>query len=145
MGADKIRLAKENVESFSSGDWDLFKSQYNPEGVYDEVATQRRIVGPDAIVEVGKGWRKAFPDAKGTVTRAIESGDTVAMEVVWEGTQTGPLESPQGTIPPSGKRIRMPAALLVSFKNDKIAENKHYFDLMTMLAQIGAIPTPATA
>jgi len=33
----------------------------------------------------------------------------------------------------------------VTFKGDKIAETKHYFDLMSLLVQIGAMPAPATA
>ena len=145
MATDKIRLAKEGVEAFSKGDWDRFKAPLNSDAVYDEVATQRRVQGPDAIVEAVKGWRKAFPDAKGTVTRAFESADTVGLEILWEGTQRGPLESPQGTIPPTGRSVRIPAAQVVSFRNEKISETKHYFDLMSMLAQIGAIPSPVSA
>jgi hypothetical protein len=33
----------------------------------------------------------------------------------------------------------------VSFKGDKVVETKHYFDQMTMLAQLGVLPAPVTA
>jgi steroid delta-isomerase-like uncharacterized protein len=145
MGVDKIQMAKQGVEAFSTDDWVRFKAPLSSDAVYEELSTQRRIQGPDAIVEGIKGWKQAFPDGKGTVTKAIESGDTVALEITWEGTQTGELMGPMGAVPASGKRVRVKAAQLVTFKGDKVAETKHYFDLMTILAQIGAVPTPATA
>jgi steroid delta-isomerase-like uncharacterized protein len=117
----------------------------SPDPSVYELATQRRVQGPDAIVELSKGWRQAFPDAKGTITKAVESGDTVVLEIIWEGTHNGELKSAMGAIPATYKRVKIPAVEVVTFKGDKIAETKHYFDLMTMLAQIGALPAPATA
>ena len=145
MGVDKIQMAKQGVEAFSTDDWVRFKAPLSADAVYEELSTHRRIQGPDAIVEGLKGWKQAFPDSKGTVTKAIESGDTVALEITWEGTQTGELVGPMGAVPASGKRVSVKAAQLVTFKGDKVAETKHYFDLMTILAQIGAVPTPAAA
>jgi steroid delta-isomerase-like uncharacterized protein len=132
MAVDKIRQAKEGVEAFSAGDWDRFKAPLSSDAVYEELGTQRRVQGPDAIVELSKGWRKAFPDAKGTITKAIESADTVVLEITWEGTHTGEL-------------VGAPAVQVVSFKGDKVSETKHYFDQMTMLAQLGVLPAPVTA
>jgi predicted ester cyclase len=80
-----------------------------------------------------------MPDAKGTVTSALASGNTVALEIIWEGTHTGPLEGPTGTIPASGKRQVTPAAQILIFEGDKIKENHHYFDMMSLLKQIGAL------
>ncbi|TMC76559.1 MAG: ester cyclase [Chloroflexi bacterium] len=142
---DKLQLAKQNVEAFGKGDWASFKAPLSADAVYEELATQRRTQGPDAIVEISKGWRQAFPDAKGTITKAVESGDTVVLEIIWEGTHNGELKSAMGSIPATYKRVKIPAVQVVTFKGDKIAETKHYFDLMTILAQIGALPVPATA
>ena len=143
--ADKIQLAKQNVEAFGKGDWASFKAPLSADSVYEELATQRRVQGPDAVVELSKGWRQAFPDAKGTITKAVESGDTVVLEIIWEGTHNGELKSAMGSIPATYKRVKIPAVEVVTFKGDKIAETKHYFDLMTLLGQIGALPTPAAA
>jgi steroid delta-isomerase-like uncharacterized protein len=145
MAVDKMRQAREGVDAFSAGDWERFKAPLSSDAVYDELATQRRVQGPNAIVELGKGWKQAFPDAKGTIGKAIESGDTVVLEITWEGTHTGPLVGAQGTIPPTRKKVRIPAVEVVSFKGDKVVETKHYFDQMTMLAQLGVLPAPVTA
>ena len=138
--ADLIRIARENIDAFNAADWQRFRAPLAPDSVYNELGTQRRIQGPDQIVETLKGWKQAMPDAKGTVTNAFASGNTVALEITWEGTHTGPLVGPGGTIPASGKRQVTPAAWLLTFEGDKIKESHHYFDMMTLRQQIGAAP-----
>ena len=137
---DAIKVARENVEAFNAGDWERLKAALAPDSVLEELATQRRLKGAEEIGAAYQGWKKAFPDAKGTVKNAVASGDTVTLEITWEGTQTGPLEGPQGSIPASGKRAVVEAVQLVRVKDDKIKENRHFFDMLGLLQQIGATP-----
>ena len=137
---DAVRVARENLEAFTAGDWERFKAGLAPNSVYEEPATQRRVEGADEIARAVQGWKKAFPDAKGTVKNAVASGDTVTLEITWEGTQTGPLEGPEGTIPASGKRAVVEAVQVVRVSDDKIKENRHFFDMLGLLRQIGAAP-----
>ena len=60
--------------------------------------------------------------------------------MIWKGTQTGPLVTAEGTIPASGKRQETPGAIVFTFEGAKIKECHQYFDLMTLLKQIGAQP-----
>jgi steroid delta-isomerase-like uncharacterized protein len=135
-----VKIARQQVDAFSSGDWELLRGTLAPDSRYDELGTQRKIEGPEKIVELFKDWKAAFPDGAGTVTSAIASGDTAALEVTWKGTQTGPLTTAEGTIPASGQRQETPAAIFFTFEGDKIKESRHYFDSMTLLKQIGAQP-----
>jgi predicted ester cyclase len=105
-----------------------FKAPLSPDASYEELATQRKTQGPDEIVELSKGWRKAFPDARGTITRVVESGDSVVLEIVWEGTHRGDLEGPMGTTPATYKKVRVPAVQVVTFRGEKVAATRHYFD-----------------
>src|SRR5207247_1482476 len=82
----------------------------------------------------------AMPDSKGDVISAFGTGNLVALQITWTGTQTGAFTGPAGTIPASGKRQTTPAAMIVKFQGDKVKEIHHYFDLMTFLQQIGAMP-----
>ena len=135
-----VKLARKQVEAFNSGDWEQMRAMLSSDSRYEELGTQRKIEGPDQIVELFKGWKTAFPDAVGTVTSALATGDTAALEVTWKGTHTGPLGTAEGTIPASGKRQETPAAFFLTFEGDKIKESRHYFDSMTLLKQIGAQP-----
>ena len=133
-----VKLARKQVDAFNSGDWQQMQAQLASDSHYDELGTQRKIEGPEKIVELFKGWKTAFPDAVGTVTSSMASGNKAALEVTWKGTHTGPLVTAEGTIPASGKRQETPAAFLFTFEGDKVKESRHYFDSMTLLKQIGA-------
>jgi steroid delta-isomerase-like uncharacterized protein len=132
---DLINLARENVEAFNAGDWQRLKAAITPDVVYDEVGSQRRLQGADQFVEAYQGWKQAAPDCKGTISNALASGSTVAIEVHWTGTQTGPL----GAIPPSGKSWSVRGAQVIAIDKDKIKELRQYFDMTTILQQIGAV------
>jgi steroid delta-isomerase-like uncharacterized protein len=135
-----IEVARAQVNAFNSGDWERVRAGLADDACYKELGTQRKVDGPDKILELFKGWKQAFPDATGTITSAVASADKAALEVTWTGTHTGPLETAEGTIPASGKRQETPAGYFFTFAGDKIKEGRHYFDSLTLLKQIGAQP-----
>ena len=134
---DLIRIARVNVEAYNSSDWQQLSDVLAPDVIYDEVGTQRRLQGVDKMIEVYQGWKQVAPDGHGTITKAFASGNLVTLEVVWTGTQTGPLESPEGVLPPTGRQWVVPGAQVISFEGDKIKELRQYFDMMTLLKHIG--------
>lgn len=136
---DRIAIARGVVDAFNVGDLERSVAP-QASGLYNEVGTQRRLSGRNEILEALKGWKQAMPDVTGKVTKANAIGDTVLLEITWEGTQTGPLQTPGGTIPPSGKRQVTPSAWIFEFDGDKIRESRHYFDMVAFLQQIGAMP-----
>jgi len=135
-----VKLAREQIDAFNKGDWELLRGILASDARYEEFGTERKVDGPEQIVELFKGWKTAFPDALGTVTSGVASGNKAALEVTWKGTHTGPLTSAEGTIPASGKRQETPAAFFFTFEGDKVKESRHYFDSLTLLKQIGAQP-----
>lgn len=142
--ADPTEVAKNAIEKFNAGDWSGLRSTLTSDAVEDEFATQRRLEGPEAVVTAAEGWKRAFPDARGTVRSAMASGNTAILEITWEGTQTGDLAGPRGTIPASGRQVSLPAVWVTEVEGNKAKAVRHYFNLMTLLAQIGAVP-PGTS
>lgn len=142
MGA--VDVARDSIDAFNVGDWDRFRTLHAAGVVEEEFATQRRIEGIDALLESNQGWKRAFPDASGDVTNAFESGDTAILEITWSGTQSGPLEMPDGELPASNKRAEVRACQVFRVEGDQIAETRHYFDIATMLQQLGAMEQAAT-
>ena len=132
-----VKIAREQVDAFNKGDWERVRAAHTSKSRLNELATERKVEGPEQIVELYKGWKQAFPDAAGTVTSAFASGDTAVLEVTWKGTHTGPLMTAEGTIPASGKRQETPAAIFYAFEGEKIKESRHYFDSLTLLKQLG--------
>jgi len=138
--ATLLKIARKQVDAFNRNDWEQMQGALASNSRYHELGSQRKLESSAKIVELFQGWKKAFPDATGTITSAVGSGNQAVLEVTWKGTQTGPLEANGKTIPPSGKRQVTPAALFFTFEGEKIKESRQYFDLMTLLTQIGAKP-----
>ena len=140
---DLTRNAREIVESYGKSDWTGMKNLLAPDVVYNEFGTQRQIQGPDQIIKAFQEWKKAMTDTSGTVTNAFAEGNRVVVEIKWQGTNNGPFTGPAGTMQPTGKHQTTPAAMVVAFQGDKAKEINHYFDMVTFLTQIGAMPAPA--
>ncbi len=88
-------------------------------------------------------WLKAFPDGKMTVRTELTSGPWVVQEVAMEGTHTAPLESPNGPIPATYKKVKGYGVQILKVENGKIAEARIYFDQLDQMSQLGLIPAPA--
>jgi steroid delta-isomerase-like uncharacterized protein len=131
-------VARANIEAFNAGDWKALAATFADKCVYDELATHRHLAGQEAIVEANRGWKEAFPDAEGRIDRAMAENGTVTLEITWQGTQSGPLHMPAGDIPPSNRRINLKAAQVFEIEGERIREAHHYFDLTSLLQQIGA-------
>lgn len=129
---DAIRIASENVEAWTAGDWDRLKAVLAPDVVYDEIGGQRKMQGPDEFTKAYQTWKAAGPDGKGTITNALAVGNTVVLEVTWTATNTGPM----GSNPPTGKQWNVRGAQVVVLENDKIKELRQYFDMSTIMQQL---------
>jgi steroid delta-isomerase-like uncharacterized protein len=133
--------AKALIEAYNDKNWEKAKASITPDFAYDEVATGRNLTGADAALEAWKGWAQAFPDSKGSfrATHVADDG-TVVLEVTWTGTHQGPLQTPKGPIAPTGRRIELRACAVVEIAGERARSQRHYFDMATLLQQIGVMP-----
>jgi steroid delta-isomerase-like uncharacterized protein len=146
MSEELIAPVRGYVDAFNSADWEAMRELMAPDSVYEELATGRRFEGVDAILDVNKAWKAAFPDAAGAVTDAFGCDDRVAVRITWQGTQSGPLPLPSGAeIPATDRRVNVPACQIVRVSDGKIAEACHFFDMLAMLDQLGTVSEDALA
>ncbi len=145
--ADKslAEMMNEQRAAFAARDWATYKAGLAPDAVYVEMATGVTARGPEAFTDAVKRWTETYPDLRATVDAVYACGDTVVAELTWAGTQTGPLEGPFGTIPPSGRSGTVKAVQVTTFAGGKVKELHHYFDLAGVLQQIGALQIRAMA
>jgi len=134
-----IDIAKAPLLAFNEKNWDVVRAGISPDFVYDEVATNRMVQGADQAIAVWQGWATAFPDARASFDREVAVGNTVVFEVIWQGTHKGPLQIPEGFLAPTGRRMEVRACMVVEVADDKARVHSHYFDMGTLLQQIGAL------
>ena len=139
--SENARAVLEAVEAWNADAKERQRSYFADDAVLMEYGTGREVHGGDAIVDVHWAWRQSFPDGYGTIGTVVDGGDTVAVEVVWTGTQTGPLMTPDGgSIPPTGRSFSVPATMVMTMRDGLILRMSHYFDLLTLLTALGVMP-----
>jgi steroid delta-isomerase-like uncharacterized protein len=135
-----LEMMKKHLALYADAKWDEYASDLAEDATYEEIATRQLVKGRDNYVELVKRWKRAFPDAKAKVLNGIESGDQAIAEVEWSGTHTGALEGPFGTIAPTNKSGTFRAVIVARTKDGKVIETRHYFDLLTLMSQLGLAP-----
>ena len=130
----------------NAADWDGLRELHAPDCVEEELATERTLHGFDAMLEAGQGWKRAFPDGTGTVLGAYSDGPVAVLEIEWAGTNTGPMEGPTGDeMPATGKAGRVKACQVFEIHDGRVTAIRHYFNLMTILGQLGVGAPDASA
>jgi predicted ester cyclase len=96
----------------------------------------------EAFKEVVRGFAGAFPDGRFTFTSSVESGNRIAVQGIYSGTNTGPLLTPAGEMPPTGRRLELPYGDFFEVENGKIVRHNLYFDQVVFMTQLGLMPAP---
>lgn len=80
----------------------------------------------------------ALPDLRHEILDLIGEGDRVAVRLQVLATHQGELMG----VPASGKPVDIESSNVFRFEGDKIAEQWATADMLSMLRQIGAVPSP---
>jgi steroid delta-isomerase-like uncharacterized protein len=132
-----IDAAKAPLNAYNEKNWDKLRTLLTSDFIYDEVGTSRKAQGIEQVITLWQGWATALPDSKCTFDNAVVSGDTVVFELTWRGTHKGQLQTPKGPIAPTGKRIEIRACNVAQLDGEKTKLQRHYFDMATLLQQLG--------
>jgi len=140
---DLIAAARAPIDAFGEKDWVAARKSMTPDCVFEELSTGRTFTGVDDVIESWKIWGEAFPDGHATVEESLIDGTTVVLRLTWHGTNTGALTLPSGNFAPTGKSVSFKSCQITSVENGRAATTRHYWDLNTMLSQLGiAAATP---
>jgi len=92
----------------------------------------------DGVMDFFRMYVAAFPDLRMTPEDVLASGDKVVVRVRATGTHEGEFMG----VPATGKTIDVQAIDIVRFGDDGLAhEHWGVFDAMTMMQQLGVVPS----
>jgi steroid delta-isomerase-like uncharacterized protein len=130
------------AEAWTSGDSDQLLALYTEDAVYEEKPTNTVATGHDEIRAFFEGTLAIFSDIEVTPTTGFQTEGWATLEATFAGTYTGELPGlPAG----AGQPFSVPFAVIFELEGDKIQRNADYFDLSSLLAQIGAPAAGAEA
>ncbi len=79
------------------------------------------------------------PDNEQIVRQAYVSSNIVVVQLALQGTHLGPLHLPDGTLPPTGKRMDAPCCDVFELADGKIKRFDCYPEGSVILTQLGVI------
>jgi predicted ester cyclase len=98
-----------------------------------------RVNGPQAMRKTAEWLLAQFPDLHMKIEAMITEGDTVAVMVLSEGTNLGPLN---GVVPPTGKRFSARQSHWYRVRDGKLAEHWATREDLAAMLQLGVIQPP---
>ena len=142
---DYSQLARSIYDAYNRRDFDYPMSLCAGDLVWTNVPTGETLHGPEGFRQDLENWATAFPDSKVEISNVISSGDCVCVEFVGRGTHNGLLSGPAGQIPPTGRHIEVRFCDVLCFRDGKIASGHTYFDMVTIMSQLGLMPQQKAA
>ena len=139
-------LFVEAMRRSDAGEIDGFIELQAPDCTW--ITPSGEVHGRDGLRAWLEPWLAGFPSGRRhELTRVIEHDGNVYAEGVFHGVNTGPMETPEGTLPPTGRPLAMRFALVVDvdLEADGAREVRLYFDQLDFLGQLGLLPVPAAA
>ncbi len=95
--------------------------------------------GPNGVADMVKIWHKAFPDGHMTMDDITTEGEFSTIRMTFRGTQTGEFYG----VPPSNKKVEVTSIGIDRVVNGKIREGWGELNMLGMMQQMGAIPSPS--
>lgn len=130
-----VREAYATAERFDLAGWIAL---FGDDGVFVDESVKVTYKGPELDYPV-RQYKTAFADMHRELYNFWTVGNTVLVRLALQGTHTGPLRTPFGTIPPTGKKMDAPCLDVFELENRKIKKFDCYPEGSVILAQLGVI------
>lgn len=128
-------LAKRAFEELlSKGKFELAEQLYAKDFVNHGIHRDISLEEDQAAL---KGWHQAFPDIAIVPEKLIAEGDLVAIYWIARGTNTGTGNG----LPATGKKAEQAGITIWRIVNGKIKEEWSAFDQLSMMQQLGLLPS----
>jgi predicted ester cyclase len=107
MGEDSRSIIRKLFDAFNEKDYDVIEGLAADNFELIDVASGEKYRGREGARKNAEGWLTAFPDVKIELLNVVASGDWAVAEAVGRGTHSGPLKTPGGDVPPTGRQMEL--------------------------------------
>jgi steroid delta-isomerase-like uncharacterized protein len=143
MCEKKARVILDKVlEMWNKPDFALIPELYTADCVATTSSSPETYIGHEGIRKWIEINRAMMPDMVMTFDEIMATPGRIFTIWTMTGTQTGPMVMPGGTLPPSGRKVRVTGMSLDTLKDGKMAKESVVFNLLDMLMSLGFTLTP---
>jgi ketosteroid isomerase-like protein len=115
-----------------------FVALFAEDGYFWDVSAGAKYYGAD-IGKTVEVYATAFRDMHRELGNFYMTDDMVIVELTLNGTQSGPLAMPAGTLPPTGKEMHAPCCDLFHLKDGKVTSFHCYTAATIIFGQLGVL------
>jgi len=134
---EKLKLIEQEALGWSRN-MDQLMAVFADDVIYEDAPMGLVLHGKEELRGFATAFFNGFPtDLKAVVTTAVVDGDHGASEWRFTGTHSGDMPN----MPASNKTMDVRGASIYEFEGGKIKHKIDYWDLSTMLRQLGFMPT----
>ncbi len=134
--------AQQALEEWAAGwsahDAERVAALFTEDCIYEDATMGVVNRGKGQLLAFAEGIFAAFPDFAIDLASHFATGEWGGMEWVMSGTHRGDLPG----LPATGKRFSLRGSTIVELSGGKIQRCTDYWDIVTFLKQIGAMPSP---
>ncbi len=135
---DVLKLDDEVMDSWNRHDTKKFLTLVDENVVWRDTAIPEPIRGKAGAEQFFNMWSTAFPDFRIKAHNRVANDDSIAVEIEFTGTNTGPLKmGEQPEIPATNRKVSNRGCYFGKVKNGKVIEVRTYPDLAGMMVQLG--------
>lgn len=145
MSFDAEQFVRDAYAIAEQKDLKRWISLFNDDGIFVNESVGITYRRPNEWDYPVRNYGTAFADMHRELYDLWTVGDTVIVRLALQGTHTGPLETPFGTIPPTGKRMDAPCADFFELENGKIKKFDCFPEASVILTQLGVISNLSAA
>jgi len=138
MTSGHAEHVRESIAAFNRGDAAGYAAHYAEDARLIGPFFPEPLVGREAIEQTTVAMTKAFPGMQWTIVSLLEDGSRVACELHIEGTHSGPLPTPEGDVPATGRTVSFDVLEILEHDTDGlVTEHREYMDPGALMAQLG--------
>jgi steroid delta-isomerase-like uncharacterized protein len=134
-------LLEEWLAAFNAGDPDRLLALYAEDALWEELAIGLAARGPEQIRAHLDALFTAAPDIAYEVTDVLVTDDRAVLEWVVTGTYAADFP---GLPPGAGQPFTFRGVSVFELADGQIHRYTEYWDAVTFLVQLGALPAPGT-
>ena len=139
LRARREAIVREHAEAENRHEFDVaLDSFHHPR--YELMPMGEVIDGAEEVAAYYRETREAFPDQRNRVISLHHSDDVVLMELELTGTHLGGFRG----LPATGRSFSCRMAAIFEFEEDRLVNERVYFDQNTILRQLGVAHDPLT-